>query len=76
MAVASSSVRERLQVVRTHVSEVQKCFSHNKTITVIAVSKKQPPEAITEAYKCGQMDFGENYVQELAEKATLQGLNG
>ena len=36
---------------------------------LIAVSKFQPSSAIRDAYQAGQRDFGENYVQELAQKA-------
>jgi len=35
---------------------------------LVAVSKTKPIEDIQELYKLGQRDFGENYVQELAEK--------
>jgi pyridoxal phosphate enzyme (YggS family) len=35
----------------------------------VAVSKTKPVEAIIEAYETGQRHFGENYVQELREKA-------
>jgi PLP dependent protein len=38
-------------------------------VTLVAVSKTQPPEAIREAHAAGQRDFGENYVQEWREKA-------
>lgn len=38
-------------------------------VTLIAVSKTQPVEALEKLYKEGQRDFGENYVQELMEKA-------
>ncbi len=38
-------------------------------VTLIAVSKTQPAEAIREAYAAGQRDFGENYAQEWREKA-------
>lgn len=37
-------------------------------VTLIAVSKTKPDEQIMEAYEAGQKDFGENYVQELADK--------
>lgn len=37
-------------------------------VTLIAVSKTKPDELIMEAYDAGQKDFGENYVQELADK--------
>jgi PLP dependent protein len=39
--------------------------------TLIAVSKTHPAEAVKEAYDCGQVDFGENKVQELQEKKEL-----
>ena len=37
-------------------------------VTLVAVSKTKPIEAISEAYAAGQRDFGENYVQELCDK--------
>lgn len=39
-----------------------------KTIKLIAVSKTKPMELIHEAFAAGQIDFGENRVQELREK--------
>ncbi|MFM2135304.1 MAG: hypothetical protein RL021_704 [Bacteroidota bacterium] len=38
---------------------------------LIAVSKTQPNDRILTAYEAGQRDFGENYVQELAEKQPM-----
>ncbi len=40
-----------------------------KKVTLVAVSKTKPVEDILELYDPGQRDFGENYVQELLEKA-------
>lgn len=37
--------------------------------TLVAVSKTKPLEDIKRLYDLGQRDFGENYVQELTEKA-------
>ena len=37
-------------------------------VTLVAVSKTKSVEEIKELYDLGQKDFGENYVQELAEK--------
>jgi len=37
---------------------------------LVAVSKFQPAAAIRTAYAAGQRDFGENYVQELQQKAS------
>lgn len=39
-----------------------------KNVTLIAVSKTKPDEAVLEAYETGHLDFGENYVQELTDK--------
>jgi hypothetical protein len=36
---------------------------------LLAVSKLHPAEAVREAFRLGQRDFGENYVQELLAKA-------
>lgn len=38
----------------------------------MAVSKTKPGVAILEAYSAGQSHFGENYANELADKATHQ----
>lgn len=40
-------------------------------VTLVAVSKTQPNEKILEAHHSGQRIFGENYVQELVDKAGL-----
>jgi len=39
--------------------------------TLVAVSKYKPASDILACYNHGQLDFGENYVQELEEKAQL-----
>jgi pyridoxal phosphate enzyme (YggS family) len=52
-------IKERLQHVRTELSS---------DVTLIAVSKTKPIEALVEAYNAGQRDFGENKVQELIDK--------
>jgi len=39
------------------------------TVQLVAVSKLKSPEVVLEAYSAGQRHFGENYVQELIEKA-------
>lgn len=37
-------------------------------VTLVAVSKKHPPELIRLAWELGHRDFGENYAQELRDK--------
>ena len=39
------------------------------SVKIIAVSKKKPKSSILECFHSGQIDFGENRVQELCEKA-------
>ena len=39
-------------------------------VTLVAVSKLKPASDIQEMYDLGHRDFGENYVQELVDKAT------
>jgi len=47
------------------------------SVELVAVSKLQPPEAIRAAYAAGARAFGENYAQELRDKAgTLSDLAG
>ncbi|MEC8211566.1 MAG: YggS family pyridoxal phosphate-dependent enzyme [Bacteroidota bacterium] len=40
-------------------------------VTLVAVSKTKSVDRIKEAYESGQLDFGENKVQEMVEKAAL-----
>ena len=43
--------------------------SLSKQVTLVAVSKTKPNSVILEAYHAGQKIFGENKVQELAQKS-------
>ncbi|GJD08433.1 Proline synthase co-transcribed bacterial homolog protein [Galdieria sulphuraria] len=45
------------------------CGRGNDIPRLVAVSKTKPPSLIMEAYDAGHRHFGENYVQELVEKA-------
>ncbi len=64
------TITERLQVQRKRLADAARSAGRDPDdVTLIAVSKKQPVEAIREAYAAGQRDFGENYVQELVAKA-------
>jgi len=54
-------------------TDAWKKFKHEAdafAATLVAVSKTKPSEDIQALYALGQRDFGENYVQELVEKAT------
>ena len=58
--MSSGSITQRLEAVRASLPE---------GVTLVAVSKYHPQEAILEAYAAGQRRFGENHVMEMAEKA-------
>ncbi len=65
-----SSVVQGLEQVRARLaSALASAGRASNSARLIAVSKFQPASAIREAYAAGQRDFGENYVQELQQKA-------
>jgi hypothetical protein len=70
-------VAQRLAAVRARVADA--AIRHGRRpegITLVAVSKKQPVQAVCAAYDAGQRDFGENYAQELAAKAQAVAATG
>jgi len=63
------TITENLTRVRTEITEAAVAAGRNPTdIRLIAVSKTKPVSLIAEAIAAGQMDFGENYVQEAVKK--------
>jgi pyridoxal phosphate enzyme (YggS family) len=65
-----SSVAEGLARVRERIARAASAAQRDPTeVRLVAVSKTKPSSAIREAYEAGQRDFGENYAQELAQKA-------
>ncbi len=65
-----TSVAEGLAEVRERIARAcAKAGRSPREVTLVAVSKVHPEEAVREAYVAGQRVFGENYVQELADKA-------
>jgi PLP dependent protein len=71
------STSENIAVVRERIQEAARRAGQTPDeITLMAVSKTQPPERIREAYDSGLRVFGENRVQEFAAKAApLQDLH-
>lgn len=64
------SIADDLARVRDRIARAATAVSRNPNdIKLIAVSKTKPPSAVREAYEAGQRDFGENYAQELVQKA-------
>jgi pyridoxal phosphate enzyme (YggS family) len=66
VTVEESDVVHNLKSVRARMAA-----SGPATATLVAVSKTKPVELLREAYDAGQRDFGENYVQEVIDKARL-----
>jgi PLP dependent protein len=61
-----SPIAANLQAIRRRISEALQ--GDSRAITLVAVSKSQPPEAIQAAFAAGCRDFGESYVQEAVPK--------
>lgn len=65
-------IPERLALVRAQIAEAaRRAGRPTDSVRLVAVSKTKPAEAIRIAYAAGQRDFGENYVQELVDKAKV-----
>jgi uncharacterized pyridoxal phosphate-containing UPF0001 family protein len=53
------SIKTKLSQIKTQIPD---------HVTLVAVSKTKPVEDLMQAYDCGQRIFGENKIQEMAEK--------
>jgi PLP dependent protein len=69
---------QRLEAVRSRILQASDRARRDPAgITLLAVTKVFPVEAIHEAYRLGLREFGENYVQEFEIKApSLRALTG
>ena len=66
---AMQDVVTGLQETRAAIARAARDFGRRpEDVTLIAVSKTKPTEAILPALEAGQVDFGENYVQEAKAK--------
>jgi len=65
----AQELRENLQEIRQRVQDVSASSSSGTRPKLVAVSKYKPSSDIMVCYEDGQLDFGENYVQELVDKA-------
>lgn len=65
MATITSSLQARLEAVGERIANACARSGRNPdSVTLVAVSKTFPAEAVREAAQAGQRHFGENYVQE------------
>jgi pyridoxal phosphate enzyme (YggS family) len=62
-------IRERVDTIRSRIAAAcARCGRDPREVTLVAVSKTFPAEAIAEVCDAGVSDIGENYVQELLAK--------
>ena len=65
-----NGIRDNLQRIGERIAAAAlRCGRAPSEVTLLAVSKTFPAEAVSEAFAAGQCKFGENRVQELSEKA-------
>ncbi|MEQ9103638.1 MAG: YggS family pyridoxal phosphate-dependent enzyme [Rhodothermales bacterium] len=64
------TLEERLEAVRTRMAQAARRSGRDPgAVTLIAVSKTFPAQAVRDLHSLGQTDFGENKVQEFQEKS-------
>jgi len=69
-----TTIADNLQRVRQRIAAA--CALAQRPVnevTLLAVSKTFGPDAVREAHACGQIAFGENYIQEAVEKIGMLG---
>jgi pyridoxal phosphate enzyme (YggS family) len=70
----STTVCDNLAAVRARIAAAARDAGRSEAdITLVAISKEMPADAVAAARACGQVDFGENRAQELVEKAHALG---
>ena len=66
---ASNDMSSTLRTILDKITSASQRHGTTGAVRLVAVSKTKPPALIRAAYDAGQQHFGENYVQELVEKA-------
>ena len=71
------NICENIQIIGDKIRKAEQKYGRQKnSVKLLAVSKYHPISALETAYSCGQHAFGENYVQEVQNKAeALQNKN-
>jgi pyridoxal phosphate enzyme (YggS family) len=64
-----TTLEERLAGVRQRIAQACEAAGRDRaSVSLLAVSKLQPAQAVRQAQQAGQRAFGENYVQEALDK--------
>ncbi len=61
-------IADNIARIKQDIKTAAKEFDRHTPIKLIAVSKRKPVATIRQALDCGQVDFGENFMQEAVEK--------
>ena len=69
MLLGPQNLPERIRSVRERVSQALiRAGRSAQSVTLLAITKGQPPEVVRAAADCGLRDFGESYLQEALGK--------
>lgn len=68
--MSATAAERRAAVMREIAAAAQRAGRDPRAIRLLAVSKGHPAAALRALYELGQREFGENYAQEMAAKAT------
>ncbi len=64
-----NTICKNLEDIISRIRRAEQKYNHpSGSVKLLAVSKHHPIEALDTAYACGQITFGENYVQEMQAK--------
>ena len=64
------TIHENLQIIGQRIRDAEQQYGRSSgSVSLLAVSKRHPAAVISDAHQHGQTAFGENYAQEMAEKA-------
>ena len=63
------NIENNLKLTQRRIQQAAERYHRDpSSICLLAVSKRKSAETIRAAYRCGQRDFGENYLQEAQQK--------
>jgi len=66
---SNSHIATTLKTIQDNIQAALKESKFSQNVRIVGASKFKTVEHILEAYNCGIKDFGENYVEEMVEKA-------
>lgn len=65
----NTAIQAKITAVRAQICHYEQRYGRREgSVRLVAVSKTRPASDLQEAYRAGQQDFGENYLQEALDK--------